>query len=49
MKLPAMPETPPFKPMEFLPRSFTFKVTSTVLVWVLRLMSADSFSFSASK
>ena len=49
MKLPAMPETPPFKPIEFLPRSFTLSVISTVLVSVLRLMSAASPSFSTSK
>ncbi len=49
MKLPAMADTPPFNWMEFLPRSFTFSVMSTVLVLVSRLMSAASSAFNGSK
>ena len=49
MKLPAIAETPPFNWMEFLPRSFTLSVMSTVLVLVSRLMSAASSAFSGSK
>jgi len=49
MKLPAIPETPPFNPIEFFPRSFTLSVMSTVLDCGLRLMSAASSFFSISK
>ena len=49
MNVPASPETPPFSWMEFLPRSLTLSVISTVSVLVSRLMSAASFSFRTSK
>src|ERR1035437_8974994 len=41
-----MPLTPPLRPTEFLPRSFTLRVMSTVLDCGLRLMSAASSFFS---
>ena len=49
MKLPEISETPPFNWMEFLPRSFTLSVRSTVSVLVSRLISAASSAFNGSK
>ena len=40
-----MPETPPFNPMEFLPRSFTLSVISTVFVLRVALDIGGVFLF----